>query len=120
MLRTNKDIPFTFTTIVFILSLLLLIFNITIDVSSNFIQQNVTLTITEKEVVNGTYLFYGRTQNREVLVVENKDNMLYGKFNSSDIYSTILIGKTYNLKVIGYRIPFLSRYQNIISYELIE
>lgn len=35
------------------------------------------------------------------------------KFNSTDIYNNLDIGKTYKVKISGFRIPFLSEYQNI-------
>lgn len=49
-------------------------------------------------------------------VFENSDEALLGKFNSSDIYGSLKIGSTYKLTVYGYRIQFLSMYQNIESY----
>ncbi len=48
---------------------------------------------------------------------ENSDTLFYWKFNSSDIEGRLEIGKTYNARVYGYRIPFLSSYRNIISIE---
>ena len=37
-----------------------------------------------------------------------------------NLYAGIKVGETYNVRVIGIRIPFLSMYKNILSYEEIE
>ncbi len=56
--------------------------------------------------------------NNEVFKIE--DLIFKGKFNSSDIYSDLIIGETYKINTTGYRIRFLSNYKNINSYEKIE
>lgn len=50
-------------------------------------------------------------------VFENTDEFILGKFNSSDLYRDLEIGKDYHCLVTGYRIPFLSWYRNIIKCE---
>ena len=54
----------------------------------------------------------------EVYKVE--DLFYKGKFNSTNIYANLEKGKKYKIKVTGYRFGFLSSYQNINSYELME
>lgn len=56
------------------------------------------------------YLVY---TDKEVFKLE--DSLIFGQFNSSDIYGMLTEGKTYKFKVIGWRIPFLSMYRNIIG-----
>ena len=46
---------------------------------------------------------------------QNTDEWIRGKWNSSDIQGSLEVGKTYTVVVVGYRIPFLSCYENIIS-----
>lgn len=90
----------------------------------DFNDHKYTITITDKErVVTGTgkstsskYLIFGKDENGEVLVLENSDSLFRGKFNSSNVQGTLEEGKTYDVVVIGYRVPFLSWYENIISY----
>ena len=53
-------------------------------------------------------------------VFKNSDALFHGKFSSSDIYGDLQIGESYSIKVYGWRVPFLSMYQNIISVELID
>ena len=53
-------------------------------------------------------------------VFENTDALLKLKFHSSDIWNEIEEGKRYKAKIIGWRIPFLSWYRNILEVEEIE
>ena len=48
-------------------------------------------------------------------VFENTDDISVMKFNSSDFYAQIEVGNNYCFTVAGYRVPFLSMYQNIIE-----
>lgn len=82
-------------------------------------------TVTDKErIVEGVgqnssskYLVFCETKDGNVLVFENTDELLRGKFNSSTIQGTLKEGETYRFNVVGFRVPFLSMYQNIISVE---
>lgn len=84
-----------------------------------------TITITDKERIvenhgkttSSKYLIFGKDQNGAVLVFQNSDALLRGKFNSSTIQGTLEEGKTYDVVVVGYRIPLFSSYENIISFE---
>jgi len=55
-----------------------------------------------------------------VQVFENTDSAPRLKFNSSDFFARIQVGKTYTFTTIGLRLPFLSLYRNIIDMELVE
>lgn len=46
---------------------------------------------------------------------ENTDSWWHLKFGSSDIQGRLTVGETYNAKVYGWRVPFLSWYRNIIE-----
>jgi hypothetical protein len=48
-------------------------------------------------------------------VFQNTDSLSYLKFNSSDIYGSLEIGKTYKFEVYGFRLHLFSSYRNIIS-----
>lgn len=48
-------------------------------------------------------------------VFENTDSWLFLKFNSADYQNQLEVGKTYKIKVIGWRIPLLSSYRNIVK-----
>ena len=59
--------------------------------------------------VQSTYMIY-----TDAGVLRNDDALWFAKFNSSDIYGNLDIGKRYRLKIYGWRIPFLSMYPNIV------
>jgi transketolase N-terminal domain/subunit len=50
-------------------------------------------------------------------VFENKDTLIFLKFNSSDLHNQLLgmKGKQTSVKAYGLRIPFLSTYKNIVE-----
>ena len=80
-------------------------------------KDSVTATVTDKQVrgESGTYYVY---TDEEVFVM--KDSPFYFRWDSSDDWSMLEIGETYEFDVTGYRIPILSRYRNIIDYELVD
>jgi hypothetical protein len=80
--------------------------------------------VTDKESITQDgehrYLIYCETKDGETKVFENTDQLIYGKFDSSDVYAGIEIGKTYNFTVSGVRVPIFSWYENIVDYEEVE
>lgn len=80
----------------------------------------VTVTVTGKDrvvekqgdVVSSKYLIFTEHE-----VFQNTDNMLFGKFNSSDIYASLAEGETYKFKVNGYRLGLTSAYRNILEVQ---
>ena len=77
-----------------------------------------TVTVTDKgrESDSSRYIvFTEKAETGEVMVFENTDNILRSKVNSSDMQGYLRIGGTYEITVIGIRIPLFSCYQNIIS-----
>lgn len=93
---------------------------------SYFIKNTSTIAISkvtgkERVVTNGTdnkveskYLIF-----TEAETFECTDQILVGKYNSSDVYGHIEIGKKYKFTVYGVRIPFLSQYRNIVNAEVV-
>ena len=102
-----------------IIVILLVIVSIGIEVAMSFNDHTYTITITDKERVNvdddSKYLVFGKTSNGEVVVLENTDTLVRGKFNSSNLYGQIEIGQTYTFTVVGFRFPLFSIYENIIK-----
>lgn len=84
------------------------------DVTVTRVERVVT---TENGEIDSKYLVYCEKADGGVIVFKNTDNILRGKWNSSDIYGRIKEGNSYRFTVIGVRIPFLSMYQNIIKVE---
>lgn len=46
---------------------------------------------------------------------QNTDNILFKKWNSSDIHGDINEGQSYRVETIGFRVPILSMHKNILS-----
>lgn len=87
-----------------------------INYESTFADHIVTVTDKERHE-DGYYLIFGETENGTTLVLKNDDNMFQGKFNSSDMYQQIKIGKSYKFYTVGWRNEFWSQYANILSFE---
>lgn len=85
--------------------------------------ETTTITVNHKERTTSSngktttsyYLIYAEDETLTL-----RDDMLYGQFNSSDIYGRINIGESYRVKVLGVRVPILSWYRNIVSVESVE
>ena len=81
-------------------------------------EREVTVTVTEKGIKNynknGMYLVYCKDATGNVCVYKIEDSLMQGKFNSSDIYASIEVGKTYTFLVRGNRIELTSSYPNIV------
>lgn len=75
-----------------------------------------TITVKEKERINDSedsyYLIYCEEGE-----FTNEDSWLFWKWNSSEVYSDLEEGKTYKVRVAGWRWNFGSWYENIISIE---
>lgn len=102
----------------------ILLFTIGINIAGHFVTNEYVVKVTDKAVKNSKnsskYLIFGELENGEVRVFQNTDSLIRGKFNSSDIYASIKVGKKYKFKVYGFRIPFLSKYENIINIKKVE
>ena len=97
----------------FILIIIMLLLGIASFIMPYFNNEQIEITIKDKYIKNNK-------ENSKYLVVDENNNtyeitdMLFkGKFNSTDIYNQLEIGKTYKIEISGYRIRFLSIYPNI-------
>ena len=114
---------------IIIVALFLFIGLVCIEGAITFNDQEYTVKVTRVESVGSDiiatedgyyssknkYLIFCEKSDGEVIVFENTDEWLRGKFNSLDFYAKIHEGQTYTFVVVGYRIPFLDMYQNIIK-----
>lgn len=101
--------------IVILSCIILLTFAITFDCIRVYGTKDiVTITVTDKAVKrynnNDRYIIYTNEETFELT-----DELFAAKFNSSDDYGKIQIGKTYKFVVCGWRVPWLSWYRNIIK-----
>jgi len=77
--------------------------------------------VTDKQVKRSgekdKYMVFTELPDKSVRVFENTDSLLELKWNSSDIYAKMKIGETYKIKTYGWRVPFFSWYENIVTVE---
>lgn len=88
------------------------------DIFMSFNDTKYTVTITDKERThseNEKYLVFAEDSDGNVMVFENSDSFLRGKWDSSNIQGELKVGNTYEVTVIGYRVPLFSWYENIIA-----
>ena len=87
-----------------------------VEISRQMKEETLVVKVEDKNITHtdndSKYLIF---TDKEVF--EETDEWLKGKFNSSDMYNQLKVGNTYRVKVIGFRIPFLSMYRNIIEVE---
>lgn len=87
-------------------------------VSYKMSEEIIEVTLTGKErITTGSggnieskFIIYTESE-----VFENTDSWLYLKFDSADYQNKFIIGKSYKVKVAGWRVSFLSMYRNIID-----
>lgn len=119
--RRQENIKVISTLVLFVL-VILGILAIPIIKSTNHHQQ--TLTVIEKERVakgeDSKYLIFCEDELGQVVVLENTDSFWNGKFNSSNIYGQLEVGKTYQFDLVGHRVQLLSWYENILYAKEVE
>lgn len=109
-----------FVVIIFLIlgALLITAFSRPFNKVSN--RRQITATVTEKTVKNGKeeskYLVYTKTSEGDIFVFEITDALFAFRFNSSDVYAGIEVGKTYIFDVSGSRNKLFSWYPNIYGY----
>lgn len=81
-------------------------------------QDSQTFTVQKLERVINTngkgakYLVFTKDET-----FENTDELIFFKFNSSDVHGMMKEGNIYKAQVVGIRVPILSWYRNIIAIE---
>lgn len=110
----------TLRWIIFIAFLIIFGSSIIRTFSKAYFTRHIVIEVTDKAVKNNKYMVYGRTVTNDHLPksYEITDNILARRYDSSDIYAEIEVGKTYEMIVGGNRVPFMSWYPNI--YEVLE
>lgn len=78
---------------------------------------NVTVVDKSYSGESDGYLVWVEDENGVQYELQNEDILLKGKFNSSTIQGKLKEGEKYNIKTVGWRIPLLSCYPNIVEYE---
>ena len=121
-MRTSKSL---FRPTLIVLVVLIFVISVLVGSISSFNDHEYIITITDKDRIytgsgddrESKYLVFGDGEDGSSLVFENTDNMMRLKWNSSNVQGTLKEGHTYKVTVVGYRVPFLSMYENIIKVE---
>lgn len=123
-MRKNDKFRLTLMSVIICITIVVVIGYIGFMGVGLFNTETYVVTITDKERINkngsSRYLVYADSEDGESLVFENTDSLFHGKFNSSNVQGKLKEGKTYELTVVGFRIPILSSYQNIVNVEEVE
>lgn len=120
---SNNDVNFEIViTVIIVIFVLAISLYRPVNKASDI--RNVTVTVTDKEVKNyddeSKYLIFGEDSDGNVSVFEITDSLFMGRFDSSDTYGGIKVGKTYTFKIGGSRNELFSYYPNIYEYKLVE
>lgn len=105
--------------------IIFIMLGVVISIPFNFNDHEYTAIVTDKErIVKGSgestdskYLVFVDDVNGESRVFENTDTLLRLKWNSSNIQGELKVGHTYKITVVGFRMSFMSMYENIIKVE---
>lgn len=84
-------------------------------------EKTYTATVTDKDIKNydsdSKFLIFTKTEDGVTRVFSMEDTWIKGRWNTADDYAEIEVGETYTFTVIGWRIPFISEYENIIEFQ---
>jgi hypothetical protein len=78
-----------------------------------FSETEETIVVINKEVWKGEGERYFIFTENEVFLNEN--NYYHNKNNADDLYPQFQVGKTYRVKIVGYYLPQIPRFRNIIN-----
>ena len=103
---------------------LVIIIGIVITCTNYYSTKTYTATVTDKFVKNyeenSTYLVATELEDGTTRVFSVEDTLIKWRWNSSDVYAQIKVGKTYKFEVIGWRIGFFSKYENVITFSEVD
>lgn len=122
-MKYNRNSIRVKTFAMFAVSIVMIIFAVGYGVWFGFMtafnDHESTFTVTDKERVNDSnssyYLVFGEDETGNAVVYKNTDEFLRGKWDSSTMQAELEVGETYDVVLVGYRIPFLSMYENILE-----
>ena len=107
-----------------VIVILLAIFIAALFGHSYYSTKTYTVTVTDKDIKNysdsSKYLVFTKLENGETKTFSIEDDLFRWRWNSSDVYADIEVGETYEIEAIGWRIPFLSKYENIMTFSATE
>jgi hypothetical protein len=91
---------------------------VALSVASAYASEDVrTCTVTEKDRTrNGNSGSDMRIYTQECGTLAVRDILWRGQFDSADIYSDLETGNSYQIRTVGWRIPFLSEFPSVVGH----
>lgn len=113
---------------IIVLMIISIMLGVVISIPFKFNDHEYTVIVTDKErIVKGSgdstgskYLVFADDVNGESRVFENTDTLLRLKWNSSNLQGQLKVGHKYKITVVGFRLSFMSMYENIIKVEAVK
>ena len=98
------------------------------NIYTSFNDHTYIATVTDKQRIvknnNGDvdsyYLIFCKDDEENYYEFKNEDVFIRGKFKSSTVDNQIEVGETYKFTVVGFRVGWLSWYENIIKFEKVD
>lgn len=114
--------------VMIVFTIVFIVLGVVISIPFNFNDHEYTVIVTDKErIVSGggentdsKYLIFADDINGESKVFENTDTLFRLKWNSSNFQGQLKVGHKYKITVVGFRLSFMSIYENIIKVEEVE
>lgn len=107
---------FNLVELLIFVAIILILSGLIVPSLTGFHHENKTIHVNSKGIFakgkSSKYLLYCDDTTYEI-----SDSYLYHRWDSSDWYGRVKEGSTYNVTVQGYRVPFLSWYQNVVKME---
>ena len=101
--------------------LIMIVGFLTFAIISSFNDHDYIATVSDKERIvqsnDSFYLIFCNDSDGNYYELRNSDSLFRLKFDSSNIYNRLEVGNKYRFTVVGYRVGFLSMYENIIEFE---
>lgn len=94
---------------------LLVVAGISLAVAGLLNETERVCTVTSKESVRVEEGNQYRVYTEECGTLQVTDTLLKMRFDSADTYGSLKEGETYQMTTIGFRIPFLSQFPNILE-----
>jgi hypothetical protein len=103
-----------------IVVIVMIIIAIVYEITRYSNKETITAKVIDKERIT-TSDSEGRVDSYYLIFTDKgpfklEDELFYGNFRSSDWYGQLRKDSTYTFDVIGYRIGYLSEYQNIVGF----
>lgn len=105
-----KKIIYTTASILSLFLCYIYFYTTSVETLDIVIQDKEVVTKSSRNSIDSKYLIFTKDE-----VFENEDSFIFGKFNSSDFQNQLELNKKYKVEVVGWRVPLLSMYRNIIE-----